>query len=406
MKQIKLTFKAYLVIFLLSLTCQAKADNVPTVNERWDSVEISLLTCGPGQEIWSLYGHTAIRVHDMDGEDLVVNYGIFSFRQKFFILRFVFGLTDYQMGITTYPDFIAEYRQEGRWVKQQVLNLTREDKSRIVEAIQKNYLPENREYRYNYFYDNCTTRARDILVRNMNEEVSFPEDHEISQSFRSMIHAYNRNHPWARLGNDLLLGLKADFKTTKSERQFLPENLMNDFDNALRTNIDGKKEKLVSNTEYLLHARERDYKSGFPLSPSDCSIILLIITIAICVFEWSNKKILWGYDALLMTLDGVAGLILLAMVFSQHPTVSLNLQILLLCPLSLVFMIPVVSKLRKRQLHWYLTASKYLTAIAVIGYAFQKYDKAVLIVALILLIRIISNEILITKHMGNTDKNE
>lgn len=406
MKQIKLTFKAYLVIFLLSLTCQAKADNVPTIDERWDSVEISLLTCGPGQEIWSLYGHTAIRVHDMDGEDLVVNYGIFSFRQKFFILRFVFGLTDYQMGITTYPDFIAEYRQEGRWVKQQVLNLTREDKSRIVEAIQKNYLPENREYRYNYFYDNCTTRARDILVRNMNEEVSFPEDHEISQSFRSMIHAYNRNHPWARLGNDLLLGLKADFKTTKSERQFLPENLMNDFDNALRTNIDGKKEKLVSNTEYLLHARERDSGSGFPLSPSDCSIILLIITIGVCAFEWSSKRILWGYDVFLLTLDGIAGLILFAMVFSQHPTVSLNLQILLLCPLSIFFMIPVAKKLRKRQLHWYLTVFKYLITASVIGYAFQKYDGAVLILALILLGRIVSDEILITKYMGNTDKNE
>ncbi|SFG22638.1 protein of unknown function [Prevotella sp. KH2C16] len=395
-----------MVVFLLSLTCQAKADNTPTANERWDSVEISLLTCGPGQEIWSLYGHTAIRVHDKYGEDIVVNYGIFSFRQKFFILRFVFGLTDYQMGITTYPEFIAEYRQEGRWVKQQVLNLTREDKFRIVEAIEKNYLPENREYRYNYFYDNCTTRARDMLIRNTNEKISYPESQEVKKSFRDMIHAYNSDHPWARLGNDLLLGLKADFNTTKDEQQFLPENLMSDFDNATLTTTDGKKIKLVGNTKYLLHAEDRDSRSGFPLSPSDCSIILLIITIAVCVFEWSRKKILWGYDALLLILDGIAGLILFAMVFSQHPTVSLNLQILLLCPLSLVFVTPVVKKLRRRQLHWYLTLFKYLIAIAVIGYAFQKYDEAVLILALILLGRIVSNEILITKHIGNTDKNE
>ena len=108
MEQIKQTFKAYLVVFLLSLTCLAKADNVPNTSERWDDVEVSLLTCGPGKEVWSLYGHTAIRVCDKGGEDLIINYGMFSFRQRFFMLRFVFGLTDYQMGITSYPDFIAE----------------------------------------------------------------------------------------------------------------------------------------------------------------------------------------------------------------------------------------------------------------------------------------------------------
>lgn len=406
MKQIKQTFKAYLVVFLLSLTCLAKADNVPNASERWDDVEVSLLTCGPGKEVWSLYGHTAIRVCDKGGEDLVINYGMFSFRQRFFMLRFVFGLTDYQMGITSYPDFIAEYQREGRWVKQQVLNLTREDKARIVEAIWENYLPENREYRYNYFYDNCTTRARDILIQNMHEKVSFQDSPEKGKSFREMIHTYNSNHPWARLGNDLLLGWKADAKTTKAEQQFLPENLMEDFDVATITGKDGKAEKLVGSTRYLLPIDKTNSKPDFILTPSDCAILLLITTIIICAFEWKRKKIFWGFDALLLTTDGIAGLILFVMVFSQHPTVSLNLQILLLCPLSLFFAIPVARKLHKGRPHWYLTAFKYLIAAAVIGYAFQKYDEAVLILALILLGRIVSNEILVTKYIGNTEKNE
>lgn len=406
MEQIKQTFKAYLVVFLLSLTCLAKADNVPNASERWDDVEVSLLTCGPGKEVWSLYGHTAIRVCDKGGEDLVINYGMFSFRQRFFMLRFVFGLTDYQMGITSYPDFIAEYQREGRWVKQQVLNLTREDKARIVEAIWENYLPENREYRYNYFYDNCTTRARDILIQNMHEKVSFQDSPEKGKSFREMIHTYNSNHPWARLGNDLLLGWKADAKTTKAEQQFLPENLMRDFDVATITGKDGKTEKLVGSTRYLLPIDKTNSKPDFVLTPSDCAILLLITTIIICAFEWKRKKIFWGFDALLLTTDGLAGLILFAMVFSQHPTVSLNLQILLLCPLSLFFAIPVARKLRKGRPHWYLTAFKYLIAAAIIGYAFQKYDEAVLILALILLGRIVSNEILVTQYIGNTEKNE
>ena len=406
MKQIKQTFKAYLVVFLLSLTCLAKANNVPNASERWDDVEVSLLTCGPGKEVWSLYGHTAIRVCDKGGEDLVINYGMFSFRQRFFMLRFVFGLTDYQMGITSYPDFIAEYQREGRWVKQQVLNLTREDKARIVEAIWENYLPENREYRYNYFYDNCTTRARDILIQNMHEKVSFQDSPEKGKSFREMIHTYNSDHPWARLGNDLLLGWKADAKTTKAEQQFLPENLMRDFDVATITGKDGKTEKLVGSTRYLLPIDKTNSKPDFVLTPSDCAILLLITTIIICAFEWKRKKIFWGYDALLLTTDGIAGLILFAMVFSQHPTVSLNLQILLLCPLSLFFAIPVARMLHKGRLHWYLSAFKYLITAAVIGYAFQKYDEAVLILALILLGRIVSNEILVTQYIGNTEKNE
>ena len=406
MKQIKQTFKAYLVVFLLSLTCLAKADNVPNASERWDDVEVSLLTCGPGKEVWSLYGHTAIRICDKGGEDLVINYGMFSFRQRFFMLRFVFGLTDYQMGITSYPDFIAEYQREGRWVKQQVLNLTREDKARIIEAIWENYLPENREYRYNYFYDNCTTRARDILIQNMREKVSFQDSPEKGKSFREMIHTYNSNHPWARLGNDLLLGWKADAKTTKAEQQFLPENLMEDFDVATITGKDGKTEKLVGSTRYLLPIDKTNSNLDFVLTPSDCALLLLITTIIICAFEWKRKKIFWAYDALLLTMDGLAGLILFAMVFSQHPTVSLNLQILLLCPLSLFFAIPVARKLRKERLHWYLTAFKYLIAIAIIGYAFQKYDESVLVLALILLGRIVSNEILVTKYIGNTEKNE
>lgn len=406
MKQIKQTFKAYLVVFLLSLTCLAKADHVLNASERWDDVEVSLLTCGPGKEVWSLYGHTAIRICDKGGEDLVINYGMFSFRQRFFMLRFVFGLTDYQMGITSYPDFIAEYQREGRWVKQQVLNLTREDKARIVEAIWENYLPENREYRYNYFYDNCTTRARDILIQNMHEKVSFQDSPEKGKSFREMIHTYNSNHPWARLGNDLLLGWKADAKTTKAEQQFLPENLMRDFDVATITGKDGKTEKLVGSTRYLLPIDKTNSNPDFVLTPSDCAILLLITTIIICAFEWKRKKIFWGYDALLLTMDGLAGLILFAMVFSQHPTVSLNLQILLLCPLSLFFAIPVARMLHKGRLHWYLSAFKYLIAAAVIGYAFQKYDEAVLILALILLGRIVSNEILVTKYIGNIEKNE
>ena len=188
MKRFKYIFISSLVVFLLSLTSNVKAQQYSNSNKN-DSIQISLLTCGPGEEVYSLYGHTAIRFHDLkNNQDLVINYGMFSFSQRFFIIRFVFGLTDYEMGIMPFDAFMEEYESEGRWVKEQVLNIPLQDKMKIAMAIENNYLPENKTYRYNYFYDNCTTRARDILIKNISENVEV-KDNQIIQAYRS----YNRD---------------------------------------------------------------------------------------------------------------------------------------------------------------------------------------------------------------------
>lgn len=171
------TFIILAIICLISLnTNEISASNsVQSLTTDEDSIEISLLTCAPGQEVYSLYGHTAIRYNDKKkGIDIAINYGMFSFKAPFFILRFIFGLTDYEMGIIPFDAFCEEYRYENRSVTQQVLNLTAKEKKEIIKAIEKNYLPENRVYRYNYFYDNCTTRARNILLDNIDGEVCYP----------------------------------------------------------------------------------------------------------------------------------------------------------------------------------------------------------------------------------------
>ena len=127
-----------------------------------DSIRLSLLTCAPGSEIYAHFGHTAIRYENYTRKiDLVFNYGMFNFRAPHFVWRFVKGETDYQLGITPYIYFRAEYAMRGSSVYQQVLNLTQAEKERLVALLEENYRPENRIYRYNYFYDNCTTRARE-----------------------------------------------------------------------------------------------------------------------------------------------------------------------------------------------------------------------------------------------------
>ena len=227
-----------------------------------DSIQISLLTCSAGKEVWTQYGHTAIRYYDKEsGEDLAINYGTFSFDQSYFIPRFVLGMTDYRMGVQPMDAFLSQYSYEGRGVTEQVLRLSAKDKEVICEALQNNLKPENVVYRYNYFFDNCTTRARDMIVNHLHGKVVYPPADQ-DATFRSMIHKWNDKDKWAQFGEDLLLGVNADRKTTKAEQQFLPENLRNDFDKAI---YNGK--PLVKETNELLVAETEVAAPAFPFSP-------------------------------------------------------------------------------------------------------------------------------------------
>lgn len=355
-----------------------------------DSVEISLLTCRPRQNVYSLYGHTAIRIQDKQNHlDMAVNYGMFSFDKPFFILRFVFGLTDYSMDIEDFEAFRIYYATRGAGVKQQTLNLTKEEKRAIIDAIIKNYEPQNRVYRYSYFYDNCTTRARDILLDNIKGTIRYQTRNKNSESYREMIHDYNEQQRWARFGNDLLLGIKADLPTNHEQQQFLPDNLRKDFDNAVVIDKNGQKRALVSNSSWVVLPGTQAEWSGFPLSPTTCAIIFFVIVVAVSIYERCKIKMFWGMDIFLMLLTGLCGLILLAMVFSQHPTVRVNLQILLLNPISLIFLYPTVKCLRRNIIHRWLMAWMILIVLFLIGGFFQSYAEGMTIVALSLLIRYI-----------------
>ena len=261
MKLLKSTFKIVFTAFLLFFSVQQKAEanswNEVQQNDSllqlMDSVKISLLTCGPGKEVWSLYGHTAIRYRNYDKKtDVVVNYGAFSFEQDYFVPRFVFGLTDYCMDVMPMDIFMQEYNREGRWVIQQDLNLSREEKFAITKALEQNSLPSNRNYRYNFFYDNCTTRAMQMLLNHLNIKKYQSDNQWNGESYRTMVHQWNKRHRWARFGNDLLLGVKSDFKTEKEASFFLPDSLRKQFNSIVLTNPDGSTRKLVSKEYYLI----------------------------------------------------------------------------------------------------------------------------------------------------------
>ena len=392
MKHFNTFLKTVLLTFLVSLTCVTSR-----AVESADSVDIALLTCGPGDEVYSLYGHTAIRYTDRrTGEDMVINYGMFSFNQDYFVLRFVFGLTDYQMGITPFDYFMREYQYEGRWVYQQTLNLSAEQKRAICEALARNYLPENRTYRYNFFYNNCTTKARDVIVDQLGCAIEYPQRNLDGVTFRTLLHQWNEDYPWSRLGNDLLLGVNADRKVTLAERQFLPDSLREDFEDAYLRLPSGERRRLVSDSRMLYApslkqlAEKQDSESVFAsaVTPVKAALMVLLVMVLIAIVEWRTRCICYVLDILWLLATGVGGLILTAMIFSQHPAVSLNFQILILSPLSLVALWPVVRLLRRHQFSKWLWVIAGALVLSLFMGIWQKYDAAMWVLALSLLFRV------------------
>ena len=385
----------------------AQAPRMARETHPWlDSVEISLLTCGPGQEVWSYYGHTALRIEDRaHGSDLAVNWGMFSFNQDYFILRFVFGMTDYQMGIFPMSDFIAEYAGQGRWVRQQTLCLSAEEKLKILQAVELNAQPGNRTYRYNFFYDNCTTRARAMIINNLGKGKTDFRNTGSQSTYRNEIHRWNADHRWARFGNDLLLGFGADRPISKREWEFLPENLSADFSVEARKDTAeviatqgavaaSKGFIALVDTAFYVVPPQAEIVENEPVTPWGVFLCLLVFVSVVCGWEVWVKKNLWWFDTLLLVLTGLPGLILLAMVFSLHPTVQLNFQMLILNPLNLVFAWKVAKKLRKGRKHWYYDLWGGLLVIALVLAVWQDYAEGMRFLALSLLVRYVTRSIL------------
>ena len=354
--------------------------------------EISLLTCKPHAQIYSLYGHTAIRVVDTEqNTDVAINWGVFDASQPNFVAKFVLGFTDYTMSIVPTEYFLREYEYYGSPVYQQRLNLTEAEKARIMKALDENYRPENRVYRYNYVYDNCTTRARDIILSNIDGKTSCVKTflQKGDKTFRDLLHWKTNKYGWCKAGNDLVIGLRADRNAIHSEREFLPEILAADFDSATIIRADGKQVALVDSAFWLLKDVQPHFEPmpDFPLTPTMFAIVILALVVAWTLYEKTKKKRLKWLDVAFFYICGIAGLLPFAMIFSQHPFVQINLQLLVLNPLWLFLMSPWT----KWKHRW--NVALVMVVLFFIGNIFQSYAEGMNILALSLLVRIISNRL-------------
>ena len=386
-------YTLFSLLLLLLPTGKATANNN-------DSIQLSLLTCASGEEIYSLFGHTAIRYENPTrGIDVVFNYGLFSFNTPNFVLRFALGETDYQLGVTDYERFAAEYAFFGRSVWQQTLNLTGEEKDKLIRLLEENYRPENRIYRYNFFYDNCATRPRDKIEESITGKVTYPaEPKDGSRTFREIIHQYCKGHPWSRFGIDLAVGSEADKPITLRQMMFAPFYLKDAFAGAQIIN-GYEKRALVTTTEEIIDVTPEIDDTWLP-SPLQCTLFLFIIITAATIYGIRRKKGLWGIDLFIFGLAGIAGCILAFLaLFSQHPAVSSNYLLFVFHPGQLLFLPSIIYCVRKKKKSWYLAFNFAVLTLFILLFWLipQRFDFAVVPLALSLLIRSASNLILTYK---------
>lgn len=354
-----------------------------------DSIRFSLLTCAPGTEIYSLFGHTAIRYENYTRRiDVVFNYGMFSFNTPNFIFRFVAGETDYQLGITPYSYFEAEYAMRGSSVYQQVLNLTQSEKERLLTILENNYLPENRIYRYNYFYDNCTTRARDKIEECIEGKVVYP-DSLSGKSYRSIVHEFTAGSPWDELGIDLCLGAEADKEINKRQQMFSPFYMKYYASNAYIVDAGGTRRPLILDETKIVDVEPDEVQPGFVLSPLMCGALFLALCVVMAWGQWKTQRFWWGWDIVLYGLQGLAGCIIAFLFFfSVHPTVGSNWLLILFNPIPLLYLPFMVYKAVKRKKDYYHVGNMvYLTLfIIILPFCGQEFNLTVLPLALGLLV--------------------
>lgn len=326
MKNIFLRFLFISITTIFQISSAAAQDS--------SRIKISLLTCTPGEELYSTFGHSALRVIDSNSvTDHVYNFGTFNFDDAGFYLKFVRGHLRYYVNVEEFQDFKFGYIAENRGITEQDLNFTAAEKIIIHRALIENKKEENKFYMYDFFFDNCTTRLRDILVKYHQPKPLLPAVMPTTYTFRNAIHQYldGNNMLWSKFGIDILLGAPTDAVMTISQQQFLPENLMKAVDSTKNT-------ELVSSSKNLYVLSESNIKKSF-FTPFVLFASVLLVFVLLSLFKNTiTQNILKLLDSFLFFSVGLLGLLLVFMwVGTAHIMTKNNYNLLWAWPMHIVY---------------------------------------------------------------------
>lgn len=359
--------------------------------------QISLLTCSPGSELYSLFGHTAIRITDPTARfDQVFNYGTFDFNTPHFYLKYAKGLLPYQLTISPYPYFIANYQEEKRSVYSQTLKLDSLQKQKMFDLLLENYKPQNRSYLYNFLFDNCTTRSRDVLVNSLSDKIDWRTS-DNGKSFWNLLDEYLQASPWVQWGIHTILGQRGNRTATTFQYMFLPDYLMWGLDSAYYNG-----QPLAPEIETLYQAPQE--KSTIQWYTHPTFVFSCVVLFIIVLFQTiSSRKSLQFTAFLLFTFTGILGcLIVFLGGFTAHPITAPNWNILWANPLNLL----VVPFLFKRHLphllKFYLLLYTTIVFIGILLWYFLMPAVPTATYSLMLLMIYLSLKIIHTNKEKNT----
>jgi len=346
-----------------------------------------LITCGPGTETYSIYGHSALRIVIPEKHtDTVYNWGVFDFSAPNFAWKFAKGRLDYMLDTEALKGFLKEYYFEKRYVFSQKINIDPVETRKLVSLINENLKPENVKYRYDFFYDDCSTRIRDLLEKSIGEKLKYPlQETGRIPSFRDLVARYQNPYPWLKFGVDLIMGSTSDKRAVFRDRMFLPIDMKDGLSKAVIHRSD-KRIPLLSNPEILLDFDAPVIKQKFLISPP-IIFTLVIILILILAALTKSRKITRLIDLIIYSVFSVLSILMIFFnFFTDHQQMKWNLNILWLNPFIIVCLIMLI--MNKTGMIWFRVVFFMSAGFLVLHFILpQDFNIAFFLLAIILLVR-------------------
>mgnify|MGYP001392697179 FL=1 len=355
-----------------------------------DNIEFSIITIGPYEdELYSAFGHSGIRYRDkLNNIDLFYNYGIFDFDQPNFYINFLNGRLLYMVGKYNYQTVENFYINQKRYVKEQVLNLNNSEKIILFNYLEQNIRPENRTYLYNYVYNNCATKIRDILITVYGERITFKKKSD-NKTIRALMDKYLKNNKWGDLGIDICLGLEIDKKASYSEEMFLPEYLFNNLeDSFLDDNVN-----LISKTNIINSNSPVINKNIF--QPKYIFLLFLIICVFLSFRQIKYSLLYIYFDFTVFFISGVIGVLLIYLWFFTDHLSSFNYNLIWAFPFNLIFSFLLIFNFKSNLTRWYtIIISAVLFSLLILwNFLPQNLNDILVFFVLGMLLRVFSNYI-------------
>lgn len=359
-------YRYFTIFFLFPIWLMAQ----PQIKLTEES-EVSLVTCSPGEELYEAFGHTAIRIHDPNwGFDVVYNYGTFDFNQPNFYWNFVTGRSMYMLATNRYSNFVRAYQYYNRSVREQFLDMTLQQKQALLDKLTWNAQKENREYLYDYFFDNCSTRPRDIIMEALDGEIEFDTTYlpKNRLSIRELTDLYIIDEqPWGDLGIDLCLGTRIDQPATAMQYMYLPEKLEEAFDHSYISRK-GQRVPLVERKQTTFQAAPVVEQKSWFVPQIVFVAILLFSAVFLTIFRVAGKstRIFEGMVFMITSFIGFNGIFL--WFFTNHYAADYNWNILWSLPTNVIFGYALLKKDRPKWTRFYALFLIVLYAGMLVGW--------------------------------------